>query len=1133
MPHLFPSIRVLLTALLLMSGVVTRLRAQPTITAINPAANTRAASQTSVVSISFSQPLTASSAQGLKVYSAQHGGLLTSRSSAVVQGTMLSFSPGSGGFRPGETIYGSVTRSVASTSGPLARARVTQFTTAVGGSGQGNFQLGTVIPVGTAPENVTVADVDGDGDLDLLTANTGSDNVSVSFNDGLGTYSGRRNVAVGRGPTSIVAGDVDGDGDLDLLTTNYGSNNVSVRLNNGLGDFSGSQTVTVGSGAPQGLALGDVDGDGDLDLAVANQIGNSVSIRLNGGDATGSNTGVFSGSQDVLQLGGSFAIALHDVDGDGDLDVLVSSLTSNIVRVLLNGGDATGSGTGLFSLGSTVTVGSNPASLAVGDVDADGDLDLLTANYGNSNVSVRLNNGLGVFSGTYTVAVGPSPHGVVLGDVDADGDLDLLTANDGTGTGANTVSVRLNGGNASGSSSGLFSAGQTVTVGARPRGLAVGDLDSDGDLDLLVTSATFNSVTMRLNQPTVVPAPRITGFSPASAAIGATVTVTGSGLRGITSLIVHGTVVPPTNISSNSDTSFRFVVPTAAATGTVILTTAAGRATSTGFTILVPALVRITTTTPGVNAVNAPRAESAVTITFTEPVTTASAQLISIHSAQSGGKKAGTVSVTGTTARYTSSLPGKRGEFQPGEVVQVSVPATVQGASGLTAAKYVYEFTAAVGGTGRGVFLPGSDIVNTDASFPIDGVVGDMDADGDLDLVTVNANSGAFDSWLNDGTGTFTRSQSVSTNARLSRLITADLDRDGDLDLLGTYLQEGKFSLWLNNGQGVFGPVQELNSGSRTTREVKVADVDGDADLDLLALNSIDNTVSVFFNDGNARFSNIRYANVAASSVYTAVGDVDADGDVDLLVTSYDESIRVHLNDGNGTFVSSQTVPFRGFPRSLALGDMDGDGDLDMLSVNEEIISVFINDGAGIFGAPQQVPASGLPLDVVPADLDSDGDLDLLVINNQPRSLNAHFNNGTGVFSGVRSVSSGYTPGTIGGPQKPLVGDIDGDGDLDALVLNTGNNNLVTVLRNEGTGPLATRSASTRLGFTLAPNPASGTVRLLGSVRGTQIQLLDAVGRLRQTVPAAQGETLLSLHGLSAGLYFVRIGQEVARLTVE
>jgi hypothetical protein len=317
----------------------------------------------------------------------------------------------------------------------------------LGGTGQGNFVAPATNPnpaVGINPQSVVVGDVDGDGDLDLLTANDLlNGTVSVRLNDGRGNFSvptTNPEPAVGNHPTDIAVGDIDKDGDLDLLTANAGTSTVSVRLNDGRGSFAAPATnpePAVGN-FPVSVTVGDVDGDGDLDLVTANRGGFTVSICLNDGrgsfSAPATNANPAVGNTPL-------SVEMGDVDGDGDLDLLTANYGDNTVSVRLN------DGRGSFSapaINPNPTVGDSPTSVTVGDVDSDGDLDLLTANYNYSGtVSVRLNNGRGSFSAPVInpePTVGSFPTSVTVGDVDGDGDLDLLAAN----AFSETVSVRLN-----------------------------------------------------------------------------------------------------------------------------------------------------------------------------------------------------------------------------------------------------------------------------------------------------------------------------------------------------------------------------------------------------------------------------------------------------------------------------------------------------------------------------------------------------------------------------------------------------------------------------------------------------------------------------------------------------------------
>ena len=424
---------------------------EPIITALSPTRNARNAPATTNVAITFDQSISNGIATlgAVRVFSQQRGGLLRNGQggSTSASGNTLTFDPTTN-FRPGETILTTLTSQAQNSMGVnLARGQVHQFTLGVGGTGVGNFTDHPTNPnpaVGSQPRSVALGDVDGDGDLDLLTANIGNNNVSVRLNDGSGNFTApatNPDLAVGDSPQSVALGDVDGDGDLDLLTANSGSNTVSVQLNDGSGNFTDHPTnpaLAVGD-SPQSVALGDVDGDGDLDLLTANANSANVSVLLNDGSgnftppATNPNIPVGDSPQSV---------ALGDVDGDGDLDLLTANSGSNTVSVRLN------DGSGNFTDHPTnpdPAVGNGPRSVALGDVDGDGDLDLLTTNAFSDNVSVLLNDGSGHFTDHPTnpnpnLPVGSSPYSVALGDVDGDGDLDLLTAN----FGSDNVSMLLN-----------------------------------------------------------------------------------------------------------------------------------------------------------------------------------------------------------------------------------------------------------------------------------------------------------------------------------------------------------------------------------------------------------------------------------------------------------------------------------------------------------------------------------------------------------------------------------------------------------------------------------------------------------------------------------------------------------------
>ncbi|MBH8560060.1 FG-GAP-like repeat-containing protein [Hymenobacter negativus] len=453
----------------------------PTLVAVSPAANAVAAPRTAPLVVTASQPLTAASAGALRVFSGQRGGLRTRPATpAQATGSTLSFAPTAYPYLPGETVQYTVTTAAAGSGGALARPRVGQFTTAVGGSGRGYFQAGADLVVGSSTYDVGLADVDNDGDLDLLVVDANSRSVQIRLNDGSGNFSGSQSVAAGYSAYSVTPGDVDGDGDLDLLVANFGGNSLSVCLNNGGGNFSPGQQVPVPAGS-LGATLADVDGDGDLDLLSSSPYTSTVHVRVNNGQGT------FTGTQDVPVGGQNNGMATGDVDGDGDVDFAVANKFSNTVSVRLN------DGSGLFGGTQDVAVGTRPNSVALADVDNDGDLDLLaTTEYGGT--SVRLNNGSGLFGGTQNVALADGGWKMAMADVDADGDLDLVaTGSRYPNLGA--ISVQLNDG------TGVFSGLRTLPFGSLVYGVAAGDLDGDGDLDLVTANYdNASTVSVRFNQ---------------------------------------------------------------------------------------------------------------------------------------------------------------------------------------------------------------------------------------------------------------------------------------------------------------------------------------------------------------------------------------------------------------------------------------------------------------------------------------------------------------------------------------------------------------------------------------------------------------------------------------------------------
>lgn len=217
--------------------------------------------------------------------------------------------------------------------------------------------------------------------------------------------------------------------------------------------------------------------------------------------------------------------------------------------------------------------------------------------------------------------------------------------------------------------------------------------------------------------------------------------------------------------------------------------------------------------------------------------------------------------------------------------------------------------------------------------------LGDIDRDGDLDLViTGDTTTGSYSTkiYLNDGTGNFTESGSLTGLAH-SSIALGDIDNDGDLDLIATghaYPSSATSTVYKNDGSGSFASSSSLTGVGNSA--IALGDLDGDGDLDLVMTGyGSTYTGQIYLNDGTGAF----LASGTITGVYmgsVVLGDLDGDGDLDLIATGQNTgssmASKIYLNDGSGSFAeinSGILVNVR--ESSMALGDIDGDGDLDLI----------------------------------------------------------------------------------------------------------------------------------------------------------------------------------------------------------
>ncbi len=348
--------------------------------------------------------------------------------------------------------------------------------------GNGTFRLSNRYASAKPPLDIAMADFDGDGDLDVVVSNSGSNyegtTISLFRNQGNGTFAAQEQFAVGTQPVGLAVADFDSNGTADLAVANNGylnqGNTVSLLRNNGSGGFLPAVTYAAGSG-PYKLAAGDLNGDGRPDLAIA-RAGQKVSVMLNQGGTFGNYV-----EYNVLSPIGTDAyqaIALADVDRDGDLDAVYASTgtsyqSDGAIALLRNQGNGTFSAT-------EPLIGATGVAVAIKDITGDTWPDIVTTTMESHGWNMFTGNGSGGFLSQVRRPAGESPLGTAIVDVDRDGDLDVLTLDNYS----MAVTVHYNPGN------GQFPTIPTFPIQGISLFMDAADIDSDGDLDIVTSGGT-------------------------------------------------------------------------------------------------------------------------------------------------------------------------------------------------------------------------------------------------------------------------------------------------------------------------------------------------------------------------------------------------------------------------------------------------------------------------------------------------------------------------------------------------------------------------------------------------------------------------------------------------------------------
>jgi flagellin-like hook-associated protein FlgL len=331
--------------------------------------------------------------------------------------------------------------------------------------------------VGGNGSSMELADLNGDGVLDMLTANGADQTYSILIGNGDGSFKAATEYSLGYNIYEAKAVDVNNDGKLDIVATSDTSGKLLVSLGDGNGSFLLTRTINTSTGSPSNMSFGDANNDGNQDVAVSDASGN-LEVYL------GNGSGGFSYKSTQADSSGNSAAqnAFYDFNGDGILDLVYTAESLAVLR---------GNGDGTFAAisGANTLSANGEAKFAIGDFNGDGRDDIAAVDGGTAtSVDIYFSDGDGTFTAGSTIAYALRVTSLSSEDLNGDGYADLVAGYVGVG---NALAVTL--ANSDGTFGALTSYTGAVTNVGYLRAVSIADLNADGAYDLVATEGLNNA----------------------------------------------------------------------------------------------------------------------------------------------------------------------------------------------------------------------------------------------------------------------------------------------------------------------------------------------------------------------------------------------------------------------------------------------------------------------------------------------------------------------------------------------------------------------------------------------------------------------------------------------------------------
>jgi len=939
----------------------------------------------------------------------------------------------------------------------LAVASMEETTSLLFNDGTGQF---------TGPTNlddywqldVAAADFDGDGDADLAAVAPESGNLVFLWNQGDGSFPAQTLTSVGTWPMDLVTADLDGDTDVDIAVNVSGLDSLAVLLNDGSGGF--SKPVYYTTWYLSDLLTLDIDKDGDIDILGSCASSQDLVVFTNQGDGSLADPLPYQFFEGARTLKGS------DLDLDGDPDLLILSEHENweqISGILLN------DGAGQFSAqGFQITT--EATAMEAADFDGDGNADFAVA-FWEDAVHVFINDGAAGFPQAPMFELDDQSSSLVAADFNRDGWMDLATSDQG---------IILN------DQAGGFTESTACFLGSEPGELKAADINGDDWPDLAFCSENHGNVGVVWNREGAFPFLEIRfdfyygpqkfaaadldndgdlDFVEASGSYyGELLIGRNDGLGNFeitieTYLGSDPTAMAQADIDLDGDMDLLMALrplPTTAAEtaedgyGLRLLVNNGAGSFSFGGEYLTDIAV-LDIAAGDLNHDGAP------------DLAVASGNGMHVLLNDGAGQFGGAVGYAAGSWPVAVTLDDLDGDGDPDAAV----------------VNYSSDNLSTFLNQGDGTFVAGNTHPTGDRPTALES--GDLDGDGDLDLAALNHGDNTLTLFFNAGDGAFPAVATMETLAYPAVLRIHDLNHDNAAELLIGYDYSKYLTACLNDGAGDLSdcrhyllpgssfadpfefvvanfdadPESEIVAGSDyalnfiqsesdgalwlplTTQyrmrpvDLAVGDVDGDGDNDIVTADYDDDCLSVVLNHANQSLEWWYAIPLDDWPIAVALDDLNGDDRVDLTITTYFDELLVLLNQGDGTFVEAFTFNCGEQLRLSVVFDANLDGALDIALLADTSVFLLLNDGQGNWQTAGEYPVFEDSRRLLTPDVNGDGWPDFVVLSAEGQSVAVLLNNGDGSFAQAVAF------GAPGYPDRLVGGDFDNDGDFDLIAAET------------------------------------------------------------------------------------------------